>query len=271
MLVIMWTFPNRLTPRKLSDRDTQWATKMNGRGDTPEIDFACSTPFNAIDETGISELLDLIGQHRDRIYRNARSVTLRGIEPLQRLLATAELEDLASRTVGVPIQAHPMKLEHAHINLQDPDRDVVDDWHFDYVPFVFVLRLAGTDHKSGRLQTDGFGDHSLAPGQGLLLQGSHVRHRAESARTGDRITAVVSLAPASFDHLDTTFVHRGKLPFSPDEPLYDQFGDYRRSNIAEIEARLANLQNDSSRPLLERRLEDERRRLAASTANDQDL
>lgn len=250
----------------LSTIDERWQTRRNVWGDRPEIDFAYCRPWQLLGRRDIRRVADLVETHRHRAWHGARSLSLRGVEPLLALFGQPRLARLCSRIAGAPLRAHPMRLEHCHVNLQATSARPVDDWHQDYVPFVLVIVIAKSGGPpsgtagSGRLVTprEAF---SLEPGDAILMQGSHVSHMAEPVVGGDRITAVLSLAPASPTHVDGTRVFGDRPPYDPSEPLAEQFLAYRRGNLERLAHRVARCRDDDARAALIRRMAFEQARI----------
>lgn len=258
--------PHETVVTRLSQLDGRWRTRANVWGDRPEMDFAVCRPWRLLGRSDLARVRTLVEAHRDRAYQSKRSLSLRGVEPLQRLFGAPRLSAIVSDVVGVPLVAHPMAIEHCHVNLQSRDDRPVDDWHQDYVPFVLVCVIAreggppaGAD-GSGRLVTKA-GAFALEPGDAVILQGSHVWHMAERVAGGDRITAVLSLAPAGLEHADGTRLFHGRPPFGPDEPIYDQFVAYRRANLRALARRVVACEDDDHRAWLLRRMAFEQARL----------
>lgn len=212
----------------------------NQHGDLAGIDFAVSEPLRCLSDEALGTIRGIVEAHRGKAFTNARSTSLRGVEELQQLFASPSLEDLLSTIAGARLRIHPMGLEHAHVNLQSRRDAPVDDWHIDYVPFVCVFMIACDDGQGGALRTRHHGAYTLRPGEAVLLQGSHVEHRADAATNGERITLVTSLVPADPWYRDVTRVRRGALPYSPDEPLADQAATYRRTRIHERAQQIAD-------------------------------
>ncbi|MEN0066809.1 MAG: hypothetical protein AAGA48_32050 [Myxococcota bacterium] len=250
---------------RLSELDEDWATRTNPRGETPEIDFACSEPFPALSNAACDEVLAIIEAHRSRCFVSARSASLRGVPSLQAAFGSEATSSLVTSVVGEPLKVHPMRLEHAHVNLQVPGRPVVDGWHTDYVPFVIVVMLRRSPGDGGALRVEGGPRFMLEPGQAIVMQGSHVRHQAEAAERS-RTTLVISLVPASLSRWDTTWVHRDQLPYSPEEPLHEQFEAYRLENVTRLEAQIAKA-DDGSREALQARLDRETAHIVACRAH----
>lgn len=91
------------------------------------------------------------------------------------------------------------------------DSRMVDDWHFDQVPYVAVLMLSDTTGMIGGetavMTKDGTADVVPGPvlGSVAVLQGSKVRHAAlRAANCSERIAMVLSLRPADVFAEDTT-------------------------------------------------------------------
>jgi len=258
-----------LTTFRFSELKPGWEKAENNFGDLPEIDYACCNPFQCLDQESLEAVKEVIEENRHLAYSNPRAVTLRGVPQLQKWFGCAELEKVVSEIAGVELVAH-LELDHAHVNFQAAPKDgeedtrvAVDDWHHDYVPFVFISMISKTPGaEGGRLCTD-FGDFTLEEGESILVQGSHVKHMAEKANDGNRITLIVSFAPKSLDYRDTTRIFPGQLPYSPTEALGEQAVQHRFSRLsrqasrlaacdpkrdqAQITSILANLMDDSQR------------------------
>lgn len=237
--------PEDLAISRFSDLKPGWEKAANDFGDLPEIDFACCQPFRCLDQESLEAVKEVIEESRHLAYSNPRAVTLRGLPQLQKWFSCAELEKVVSEIAGVELTAH-LALEYAHVNFQavpkegeEDTRVAVDDWHHDYVPFVFISMISKTPGaEGGKLCTD-FGDFALEAGESILVQGSHVKHMAEKAMDGNRITLIVSFAPKSLDYRDTTRILPGQLPYSPLEPLGEQAVQHRFSRLSRQAARLA--------------------------------
>jgi hypothetical protein len=237
--------PKDVTTFRFSEKNPDWKKAANDFGDLPEIDFACCKPFRCLDKESIAAVKEVVEGNRHLAYANARAVTLRGVPQLQKWFGCEELEKIVSEIAGVELIAH-LEQDYAHVNLQvapkegeEDTRVAVDDWHVDYVPFVFIVMISKTPGADGgKLCTD-FGDIALEVGESVLVQGSHVKHMAEKAKDGNRITLIVSFAPKSLDYRDTTRVIPGQLPYSPLEPLGEQAVQHRFSRLSRQAARLA--------------------------------
>ena len=225
---IRYRFPDNIESIPLSARNPDWRTTANDSGDFPEWDFAMCRPFQVLDEDDLAYFRKIIEAKKDQAFVSKRSITLRGEPELCRLTGTPALESVVSKIAGVKLKAHPIVIERAHVNFQNvsgkqdafaSDRKGVDDWHYDYMPFVFIIMIhKSADAEGGRLHTD-YDTVSLRPGEGVLLQGSHVKHFAEKATSGNRITMVVSFMMDTLELKDTTRILAGQPPFSPDEPI----------------------------------------------------
>jgi|GEM_PF-2959074 len=237
--------PKDLAVSRFSDLKPGWEKVENSFGDLPEIDYAFCQPFRCLDQESLEAVKEVIEESRHLAYSNPRAVTLRGLPQLQKWFSCAELEKVVSEIAGVELTAH-LALEYAHVNFQavsddgeEDTRVAVDDWHYDYVPFVFISMISKTPGaEGGKLCTD-FGDFALEAGESVLVQGSHVKHMAEKAKDGNRITLIVSFAPKSLDYRDTTRVLPGQLPYSPLEPLGEQAIQHRFSRLSRQASRLA--------------------------------
>ncbi len=159
-----------------------------------------------------------VDDHVHLVQHTPRSSFLRGVAAMEPLLDLPRLAGACSALVGLRVRPHALRREWTHINVQlHAQNRPVDVFHYDYVPFVFVtmLRKAPGD-KTGELVLDlgegGGGGNggllpvSLAVGESILLQGSHVRHQANQSLAGCRVSLVVSLMPASVLQVDITRV-----------------------------------------------------------------
>ena len=226
--VIRYRLPDDIETISLSAHNPNWRTTVNGFGDFPEWDFAMCRPFEVLGEDDLAYFREVIEAKQHKAFVSKRSITLRGDPELCGLTGTPALESVVSKIAGVKLRAHPVVIEHAHVNFQHvsgqkdafaADRTSVDDWHYDYVPFVFIMMISkSADTEGGRLLTD-YDPVDLRPGEGVLMQGSHVRHCAQKATSGNRITMVVSFVMDSPELKDTTRILAGQPPFSPDEPI----------------------------------------------------
>lgn len=226
--VIRYRLPEKIESIPLSATNPDWRATPNGYGDFPEWDFALCRPFRILDQDDLTYLREMIEAKQHKAFTNKRAITLRGDPDLCRLTGTPALEAVVSSIAGTALKAHPIIIERAHVNFQriaaQKDafaaiRKQVDDWHYDYMPYVLVIMISkSADTTGGRLITD----HSamdLDPGEGILMQGSHVKHMAEKAASGNRITLVVSFMMDTPELKDTTRILAGQPPFSPDEPI----------------------------------------------------
>jgi len=237
--------PEGLAVSRFSDLKSGWEKAANSFGDLPEIDYALCQPFRCLDQESLEAVKEVIEESRHLAYSNPRAVTLRGLPQLQKWFSCAELEKVVSEIAGVELTAH-LELEYAHVNFQaisedgeEDTRVAVDDWHYDDVPFVFIFMISKTPGAEGGKLCTYFGDFSLEAGESILVQGSHVKHMAEKAKDGNRITLIVSFAPKSLDYRDTTRIPSSQLPYSPLEPLGEQAVQHRFSRLSRQAARLA--------------------------------
>lgn len=262
--------PSSTAATSLSTLDRRWRSRANVWGDRPTIDFAFSPPWRLFEAEDLARVRQLIEAHRAQAYASERSLSLRGVEPLQAIFGDRRLARICSRIAGVGLMAHPMRYEHCHVNLQGSSARPVDDWHQDYVPFVLVVVIARSggpppgEPGSGRLITR-HGAFDLAPGDAVLMQGSHVWHMAEPVVGGDRITAVLSLAPADLAHVDGTRIFAGRPPYDPAEPLAEQFVAYRRANLRRLARLVIACDDDDHRSWLLHRMAFEQARLDEAT------
>ncbi|MGI0117578.1 hypothetical protein [Zooshikella sp. RANM57] len=230
--------PASLQRKYLSDINLQWRLTPNFNNICPEINFACSEPFQVLSEKELTKFIDIINKNQSKAVQYSRSYTIRGIPEIDDILGLSDLEVILSEIVGTELKMHPIKVEHSHINLQAKNEEsAVDDWHLDYVPFVFVILLEKSGKESGvnsgRLCTKDFGDFSMKPGEGILLQGSHVLHKAEICEGGSRTSLVISLVPRNIKLYDCTMVYKHKPTYNEQSIFYD-FISYRLANIVEM-------------------------------------
>lgn len=115
----------------------------------------------------------------------------------------------------------------------------VDDWHYDYVPFVAVLMVSDTTGMNGGetavMNKDG--TRTVVPGPGMgkvvLMQGSRIKHAALRARNcSERIAMVTSLRPR--DPFVEDMTHLKNIGLTSDwKVLGQQWLEYRLKNIEE--------------------------------------
>ncbi|MBU2705365.1 hypothetical protein KCM76_05210 [Zooshikella marina] len=230
--------PASLQLKRLSDINPHWRITPNLNSVCPEIDFACCEPFKVISDKKLVNFVGIVNKNKPKAVQYSRSYTIRGISEIDEILSYSNLELELSKIAGVELKMHPIHLEHSHVNLQsDGEECAVDNWHFDYVPFVFVILLEKSGKKSGvnsgRLCTKGFGDFTLKPGEGILLQGSHVLHKAEICAGGSRTSLVVSLVPKNIEWADCTMIYKYRPTYNEEAIFYD-FINYRLINIGEM-------------------------------------
>ncbi|MBU2711584.1 hypothetical protein [Zooshikella harenae] len=231
--------PVSLQRKCLSDTNPQWWLTPNLNNVCPEINFACCEPFQVISEKELTKFIDIINKNKSKAVQYSRSFTIRGIPEIDEILGCSNLEMILSKIVGIELKMHPIKVEHSHVNLQAKNEEsAVDDWHLDYVPFVFVILLEKSGKEtvgvnSGRLCTKDFGDFSMKPGEGILLQGSHVLHKAEMCEEGSRTSLVISLVPKNIELYDCTMVYKHRPTYDEQSIFYD-FISYRMANIKEM-------------------------------------
>lgn len=115
----------------------------------------------------------------------------------------------------------------------------VDDWHYDYVPYVAVLMVSDTTGMDGGetavMRKDGTTTVVPGPGMGkvVLLQGSQIKHAALRARNcSERIAMVTSLRPRDPFVRDTTRLNEA-WKVSDMKELGRQWLDYRLRALEE--------------------------------------
>ena len=221
---------------RLSESCSKWAELPNRWGELPCIDFAIAHPFQLLTRASASKLKAIAETYYGGAneYSTARtSCCLRGCAKLEEAVCErrSELESITSRLVGAPMRLHTMRYEWAHVNVQKTggQERPVDNWHQDSTPFVLITVL--TDHAAdggGELHTaypagDAFegGDVQTTcryklkqAGESMLMQGSHIWHKANPSIEGERMTFVTSFTVNLPTVYDSTSI-RVAIQYSP--------------------------------------------------------
>lgn len=177
-----------------SSERTPYMLRGYARKHTPFVYDAFNHPdvLKAIsDVVGI----DLVGVHDHEVGHTNIQLGPRGREGVQ------ELSDTPTPPLTSSKMVEPGEYDHL----------MVDDWHFDQVPFVAVLMLSDTTGMKGgetAVMTKG-GTKDVVPGPSLgkvsVLQGSKIKHAAlRAVNCSERITMVLSLRPRDVFAEDTT-------------------------------------------------------------------
>ncbi|MGY0218161.1 hypothetical protein ACWJJH_12390 [Endozoicomonadaceae bacterium StTr2] len=249
---LVFNKPEQAKVARLSDFNPDWQHISNPYGDLPDIDYAYCEPFSLLPRGSCQAIEQVIHFYQHLRFISDRAITLRGTPQLKEWFSCRELKHIVSGLAGVPLKAHTIPIEQAHINLQLEDdsrenhyRNAVDNWHFDYVPFVLICMISRhTEAPGGRICTSSR-EFELDPGEAILMQGSHVRHMAEKSSDNHRVTLVVSFVPDSIDHVDMTRVDRHHLPYGNHEPLFEMAVQSRFDRIRKQMLRLSCLETDS--------------------------
>ncbi|WP_461535625.1 hypothetical protein [Spongorhabdus nitratireducens] len=248
---LVFNKPEQVKVARLSDFNPDWQHTPNPYGDLPDIDYAYCEPFPLLAKTSCYAVEQVIHIYQHQRFTSGRAITLRGTPQIKEWFACSELRQIVSELAGVPLKAHTMPIEQAHINLQiEADRkehhhrEVIDNWHYDYVPFVLICMISRhSEARGGKICTSSR-EFELQPGEAVLMQGSHVRHMAEKSSDNHRVTLVVSFVPDSIDHVDMTRVDRNHLPYGNHEPLFEMAVQSRFDRIRKQMLRLSCLEPD---------------------------
>ena len=165
---------------------------------------------------------------------------LRGARSLQEAVASCrvDLERIASTLVGTRMLLHGMRHEWAHVNVQRSAERAVDDWHQDSMPFVLVTVLTNHEQdqggslivrRSGGSRSE-FKCKLRRPGESILMQGSHIWHKAEPSMTGERLTLVTSFVVESLEVYDTSSI-RLAVQYTPPHECIHQFLNHALKRI----------------------------------------
>jgi hypothetical protein len=136
-----------------------------------------------------------------------------------------------------------MRHEWAHVNVQREALRPVDDWHQDSMPFVLVTVLTNHEQDPGgslivrrSVEEDGGGPELKCklryPGESILMQGSHIWHKAEPSQTGERLTMVTSFVADSLEVYDTSSI-RLAVQYTPPHECVHQFLNHALARIYE--------------------------------------
>jgi len=228
---------------RLSDYyGNKWKKHTNTRGLSPSVDFAHTRKFK-INTDFHRNIKDLYEQYKDTAIMGKRSLTIRNIPDINNYLRyksnitnyiNSEVADL-----DVPFILHPMISDAYMFNLT-PEKQVqknIDNWHYDYMPFVFVYMVKKTDINSGRLilkLNDEKKTINLQEGEGIFMQGSQIEHLAQRCENGDRVTLVLSFIPKDIMIRDNTYIIKGMQPYHPNENLHEQYLEYKNKRIIEL-------------------------------------
>jgi len=231
---------------KLSDFFDNWEELTNDKGRKPAMDFACTSVFR-MDNDFHRNAYRFYDMYKDRAQMGKRSLTIRNIDEIRKyFVEESGVADVISRKVGVNFVLHPMKSETFLYNLT-PDVKVqknIDNWHYDYMPFVFVYMVEKDDNGSGKLILD-LGKEkkeiNLSVGEGIFMQGSMIRHLAQRCESGRRTTLVLSFLAKDVTVVDNTHVTKDMCPYHKGENLHEQYLEYKRERVDRLSKMKNNL------------------------------
>lgn len=249
---------------RLSESCSKWAELPNRWGELPCIDFAIAHPFQLLTRASASKLKAIAETYYGGAneYSTARtSCCLRGCAKLEESVCErrSELESITSRLVGAPMRLHTMRYEWAHVNVQKSggQERPVDNWHQDSTPFVLITVL--TDHTAdsgGDLHTAYPADATfegsdvqttcryklMQPGESMLMQGSHIWHKANPSIEHERMTLVTSFTVDLRTVYDSTSI-RIAIQYSPQASAIHH---YLRHCLGRLQSSLACVLADTS-------------------------
>jgi len=241
---------------KLSNYFSNWRELCNDKGISPVVDIAHTTKFT-IGEYFHQKVYNFYRKYKDCAKMGKRSLTIRNIDPIYNYLKyESGIESVISKMAGMDFVLHPMRSEAYLYNLT-PDKavqDNIDNWHYDYMPFVFVYMIEKDDPESGKLVLNLDGkmvEVNLNVGEGIFMQGSQIKHLAKRCSQGNRTTLVLSFVPRDVTVRDNTYIKEGMCPYHQGENLHKQYIDFKNERIY----RLIQMKRDIDR-LINREIED---------------
>jgi len=228
--------------KRLSDYyGDEWKELINSNNLTPIIDFAHTSKFriNTVFHTAINNYYDV---NKNDAKMGKRSLTIRNVPSIYKYLKyRSAIEYYINKQVyelGIEFELHPMKSESYMYNLT-PDISLqknVDNWHYDYMPFVFVymVKKSGTGGKLILELNNNYKEITLEEGEGIFMQGSQIKHIAERCNDGERVTLVLSFIAKNVLIPDNTHVTAGMEPYHKNEHLHDQFLEYKQDRLHKL-------------------------------------
>ena len=172
-----------------------------------------------------------------------RSLTIRNIPEIDKYIrCTSAITyniNMKIKELGLKFKLHPMKSEAYMYNLT-PDINIqknIDNWHYDYMPFVFVYMIKKGNTSEGNLILKLNGEKkkiNLEEGEGIFMQGSQIEHMAERCRDGERVTLVLSFIPDDITIKDNTYVTNDMNPYHPNESLHKQYLEYKNRRVIQL-------------------------------------
>lgn len=230
---------NNISISKLSDYFSNWRELCNDKGISPVVDVAHTNKFT-IGEHFHQKVYDFYREYKYYAKMGKRSLTIRNIDIIYNYLKyESNIETVISNIVGIDFVLHPMRSEAYLYNLT-PDKavqDNIDNWHYDYMPFVFVYMVEKDDPESGKLvlNLDGkIAEINLGVGEGIFMQGSQIKHLAKRCSQGNRTTLVLSFIPRDVTVRDNTYIKEGMCPYHKGENLHKQFVDFKNERISKL-------------------------------------
>ena len=233
---------NNISITRLSDiTPATWSQSTNQWDEPPTLDYAFSSPFQLFTPSFASLLKTLCSNEYNGVHEYSTKRTqccLRGARSLQEAVASCrtDLERIASTLVGTRMLLHGMRHEWAHVNVQRSAERAVDDWHQDSMPFVLVSVLTNHEQDQGgslivrRSGGSEFKCKLRRPGESILMQGSHIWHKAEPSMTGERLTLVTSFVVESLEVYDTSSI-RLAVQYTPPHECIHQFLNHALKRI----------------------------------------
>ena len=237
----------------------KWKSIKNSRGLSPVIDFSHTSKFR-INKHFESNIRYLYETYKHTAVMGERSLTIRNIPEINNYIryvsSIAYNINKKVEELGIVFKLHPMLSEAYMYNLT-PEMKIqrnIDNWHYDYMPFVFVYMVKKGSSNGGRLILKLNEERKvieLDEGEGIFMQGSQIEHMAERCVDGDRVTLVLSFIPEDITIKDNTYITSDTNPYHPNENLKEQYIKYKRERIISLME-----QRDKIREAIDNELED---------------
>ena len=229
-----------------------WKDLINDKDKKPSIDFAHSDKFE-VNEEFYNKSKYLYEKYKHTAQMGKRSFTIRNIEEIYEYFKyESGIEKYLSEITGIDLLLHPMYSEACMYNLT-PDitkQENIDNWHYDYVPFVFVYVIEKSDNESGQLvinTNEELQYINLNIGEGIFMQGSQIKHLASRCKTGERTTLVLSFIHKDITIVDNTYITKETNPYHFNENLYYQYIKYKEDRIYKLMLSLSREKKDLDR------------------------
>ena len=236
---------------KLSNYFSNWNKIKNDNGISPSLDLAHTDKFQ-INDNFYQTMFEFYQKYKNTAQYGQRSLTIRNIEEIEHYLRhVSNIEEFISNKVGEEFILHPMKSELYLYNLTPPLKvqKNIDNWHYDYMPFVLVYMIEKSHQSSGNLILDINGDFkkiNLGVGEGIFMQGSQIKHLAKRCVEGNRTTLVLSFIPKNILIPDNTYITRNMEPYHKNENLSSQYREYKLKRIEKLKNKLKYIMNDNN-------------------------